>query len=61
MWGVALGWALGGTFAGLVGVFVTPQYGWQSLYYVGALSLLLIPLLHVTLRIDERRTRQDIS
>jgi MFS family permease len=49
VWGVALGWALGGTFAGLVGVFVTPQYGWQSLYYVGALSLLLIPLLHVTL------------
>src|SRR5262249_38216836 len=38
VWGVALGWALGGTLAGVVGVLVTPHYGWQSLYYIGALS-----------------------
>lgn len=27
LWGVALGWALGGTAAGLVGVFATPTFG----------------------------------
>jgi len=46
LWGVALGWALGGTVAGLIGVFVTPHFGWQSLYWIGALSFLLLPLLH---------------
>jgi MFS family permease len=49
VWGVAFGWALGGSLAGVVGVFVTPHYGWQSLYYIGALSFLLIPLLHISL------------
>jgi AAHS family 4-hydroxybenzoate transporter-like MFS transporter len=44
LWGVTLGWSLGGVFASLVGVFLTPQYGWQILYYVGALS---IPLTFV--------------
>lgn len=46
LWGVALGWAAGGAAAGLVGVFVTPHTGWQGLYWVGSLSLLLIPFLH---------------
>jgi AAHS family 4-hydroxybenzoate transporter-like MFS transporter len=49
LWGVGLGWALGGTFAGLVGVFMTPIYGWQVLYWVGSLSILLSFVLHVTL------------
>src|SRR5882724_9991639 len=39
LWGVALGWALGGTLAGVVGVFFTPRFGWEVLYYVGALSI----------------------
>jgi MFS family permease len=46
LWGVAFGWALGGTAAGLVGVFLTPQVGWQSLYWIGALSFVLLPTLH---------------
>lgn len=46
LWGVAFGWALGGTAAGLVGVFVTPYLDWQSLYWIGALSLVLLPILH---------------
>jgi MFS family permease len=46
LWGVAFGWALGGTAAGLVGVFLTPHLGWQSLYWIGALSFLLLPILH---------------
>src|SRR5262245_56711930 len=33
LWGVALGWALGGTMAGLVGVFATPLFGWRGLYW----------------------------
>ena len=39
LWGVTLGWSLGGMLAGLAGVLLTPLYGWHALYYVGALSL----------------------
>lgn len=46
LWGVALGWASGGAAAGIVGVLVTPHTGWQGLYWVGSLSLLLIPFVH---------------
>jgi MFS transporter, AAHS family, 4-hydroxybenzoate transporter len=49
LWGVTLGWSLGGVLAGLVGVFLTPQYGWQILYYLGALSVPLTLLVHAVL------------
>jgi AAHS family 4-hydroxybenzoate transporter-like MFS transporter len=49
LWGVALGWALGGTAAGLVGVFLTPHFGWEILYWVGSASFLLLAVLHVSL------------
>jgi AAHS family 4-hydroxybenzoate transporter-like MFS transporter len=49
LWGVALGWALGGTLAGLVGVFLTPAFGWKALYWIGSLSFVLLPFLHVQL------------
>jgi MFS family permease len=49
LWGVALGWALGGTLAGIVGVFVTPTFGWTSLYWIGSLSFVLLPFLHRSL------------
>jgi MFS family permease len=49
LWGVGLGWALGGTFAGLVGVFMTPIFGWRVLYWIGSLSILLSFVLHFTL------------
>jgi MFS transporter, AAHS family, 4-hydroxybenzoate transporter len=49
LWGVALGWALGGTAAGLVGVFATPTFGWKALYWVGSISFLLLPFLHAQL------------
>jgi MFS transporter, AAHS family, 4-hydroxybenzoate transporter len=66
LWGVTLGWSLGGVFASLVGVFLTPQYGWQILYFVGALSIPLTLVVHAVLpespkflaahgRIDELR------
>jgi AAHS family 4-hydroxybenzoate transporter-like MFS transporter len=46
LWGVALGWSVGGTFAGLVGVFLTPRFGWEALYWVGTLSIPLTLLMH---------------
>lgn len=49
IWGVGLGWALGGTLAGVVGVLVTPHYGWRSLYWIGSFSFVLIPILYLTL------------
>jgi len=49
LWGVALGWALGGTLAGLAGVFATPLFGWTALYWIGSLSFLLLPFMHLML------------
>ena len=49
LWGVTLGWSLGGVAAGLVGVYLTPSYGWQVLYYVGALSIPLTLVVHAVL------------
>lgn len=49
LWGVGLGWAAGGTLAGVVGVFATPALGWQSLYWIGSLSFLLLPFMHAML------------
>jgi AAHS family 4-hydroxybenzoate transporter-like MFS transporter len=46
LWGVTLGWSLGGMLAGLVGVFLTPTYGWQILYWAGALSIPLTLVVH---------------
>ena len=46
LWGVTLGWSLGGVCAGLVGVYLTPHYGWQILYYLGALSIPLTFVVH---------------
>src|SRR5438445_12586964 len=49
LWGVALGWALGGTLAGIAGVFATPAFGWTALYWIGSLSFLLLPFMHLML------------
>jgi MFS transporter, AAHS family, 4-hydroxybenzoate transporter len=49
LWGVTFGWSLGGVFAGLIGVFLTPTYGWQILYFVGAMSIPLTLVVHAVL------------
>src|SRR5271154_5333023 len=49
LWGVTFGWSLGGVVAGLVGVFLTPTYGWQILYFVGTLSIPLTLVVHAVL------------
>jgi AAHS family 4-hydroxybenzoate transporter-like MFS transporter len=49
LWGVTFGWSMGGVFAGLVGVFLTPTYGWQILYFAGTLSIPLTLIVHAVL------------
>ena len=48
-WGWALGWAMGGVAASLVGVLLTPALGWQALYYVACLSSVLAVACHFVL------------
>jgi MFS transporter, AAHS family, 4-hydroxybenzoate transporter len=48
-WGWALGWAMGSVVASLIGVFLTPSFGWQALYYVASLSMVLAVACHIVL------------
>ena len=48
-WGWGLGFSAGGVAASAVGVFLTPSFGWQSLYYVASLSVVLVVVCHVAL------------
>jgi MFS transporter, AAHS family, 4-hydroxybenzoate transporter len=46
LWGWALGFGAGGVVASIVGVYMTPTYGWQALYYVASLSAILVVICH---------------
>jgi len=46
LWGWALGFGAGGVVASVVGVYMTPTLGWQALYYVASLSLVLVVICH---------------
>ncbi|CAM2862608.1 MFS transporter [Pseudomonas fluorescens] len=39
------GYSLGGTLAASVGIFMLPAYGWQSMFFVAVIPLLLLPLI----------------
>jgi AAHS family benzoate transporter-like MFS transporter len=39
-WVFQFGFSMGGISAGIAGIWLTPHFGWQSLYYLGALSFL---------------------
>lgn len=41
-WVFQLGFSAGGIFAGIAGLTLTQQFGWESLYYVGALSFVVV-------------------
>jgi AAHS family 4-hydroxybenzoate transporter-like MFS transporter len=41
VWGAAVGWATGAVLASLVGIFLTPNYGWHALFWFASLSLIL--------------------
>lgn len=45
-WGWTLGFSCGGIMASVIGVFMTPRYGWQALYYVASLSAVLAVICH---------------
>ena len=49
MWGWALGWATGGIVAAVIGVYLTPLFGWQALYYAASLSIVLVLVCHAAL------------
>lgn len=49
MWGWALGWAAGGIVAAAIGIYLTPMFGWQALYYSASLSVVLVLVCHATL------------
>jgi AAHS family 4-hydroxybenzoate transporter-like MFS transporter len=48
-WGWGLGFSLGGIAASVVGIFLTPSWGWPVLYYVASLSALLAVACHAAL------------
>jgi AAHS family 4-hydroxybenzoate transporter-like MFS transporter len=49
MWGWALGWATGGIVAAAIGIYLTPIFGWQALYYAASLSIVLVLVCHAVL------------
>jgi AAHS family 4-hydroxybenzoate transporter-like MFS transporter len=49
MWGWALGWAAGGVVAAAIGIYLTPLFGWQALYYAASLSVVLVLVCHAAL------------
>jgi AAHS family 4-hydroxybenzoate transporter-like MFS transporter len=49
MWGWALGWAAGGIVAAAIGIYLTPMFGWQALYYSASLSIILVLACHAAL------------
>jgi AAHS family 4-hydroxybenzoate transporter-like MFS transporter len=49
MWGWALGWATGGIVAAAIGIYLTPIFGWQALYYSASLSVVLVIICHISL------------
>jgi MFS family permease len=49
MWGWALGWATGGIVAAAIGIYLTPIFGWQALYYSASLSIVLVLVCHFVL------------
>src|SRR5579862_7973453 len=49
MWGWALGWATGGIVAAAIGIYLTPMFGWQALYYAASLSIVLVLVCHAAL------------
>lgn len=42
---MSTGYAFGGILAASLGIWLLPDYGWRTLFYVGALPIFLIPFL----------------
>ncbi|HYZ16016.1 MAG TPA: MFS transporter [Candidatus Acidoferrum sp.] len=46
IWGAAAGWTSGAVIAALVGIFLTPSFGWHALFWVASLSIVLTLIAH---------------
>ncbi|WP_035475483.1 MFS transporter [Burkholderia sp. WSM2230] len=45
----SLGWVSGSSAAGLIAAWLTPRYGWESLYYVGGVALVFALVIQIWL------------
>ena len=43
---VLCGYSVGGILAPLLGIYLMPQFGWESIFWVAGLPLLLLPLMY---------------
>ena len=43
---VLCGYSVGGIMAPLLGIYLMPQFGWESIFWVAGLPLLLLPLMY---------------
>jgi MFS transporter, AAHS family, benzoate transport protein len=39
------GYAVGGIMSALLGIFLIPKFGWQAIFYVGIIPILMLPLI----------------
>ena len=47
--GVFSGYAMGGIMAALLGTWLTPSFGWQIMFWIAGIPLLVLPLLFIFL------------
>ncbi|WP_078411404.1 MFS transporter [Priestia abyssalis] len=40
------GYAIGGIFAAALGIYLIPNFGWQSMFFVGAFPLITLPFIY---------------
>lgn len=49
VWGAAVGWALGAVVASLIGITLTPHFGWHALFWFASLSLVVAVIAQIWL------------
>lgn len=61
------GYAVGGICAALLGILLVPNFGWQIMFYLGGIPLLLLPLIwrllpeSIDYLVRRKKTKQAIS
>ena len=43
------GYAVGGIMAALLGAWFTPSFGWEIMFYIAGIPLLMLPILYLYL------------
>ena len=49
VWGAAVGWVTGAVLASLIGIILTPRFGWHALFWFASLSLIVTIVAQFTL------------